>query len=203
MTPFPIRTRDVERRTAGRGWRLQPSPRSRRRLIAWQRKRPPGRGRPATNAGWRMRSARRRPDAAAGTCRSRGRAPTKRRSSARIRCRSRRSRIRRSSKPRRPPACRSRPTPSTARRSMPAPSRSSKARRSMRSGTSRRSGAVGSEESVPGRRCGLLRRLQAAGCEAHAGLAAAQARHREDPAAGHDRGAARREAPRRQGPGDG
>ena len=49
----------------------------------------------------------------------------------------------------------------------------------------------------------LLRRLQAEGRQAQRRFAAAEAGHREDPAAGDDRGAARREKPRRQGPADG
>ena len=64
-------------------------------------------------------------------------------------------------------------------------------------------GAVGSEEPLLGRRRQLLRRLQAEGREAQRRLAAAEARHREDPAAGDDGAAARRAEPRRQGPGDG
>ena len=63
--------------------------------------------------------------------------------------------------------------------------------------------AVGSEEPVRRRRRDLLRWLQAARRQAERRFAAAQARHREDPAARHDRGVARREKPGRQGAPDG
>ena len=67
----------------------------------------------------------------------------------------------------------------------------------------RAAGEVGRQERLSRRQGEVLRRLHAEGREAHAGLAAAEARHREGAADRHHRGAARRQDPSRQGQGDG
>ena len=67
----------------------------------------------------------------------------------------------------------------------------------------RAAGEVGRQGRVSRRQGEILRRLHAEGREAHAGLAAAEARHREGAADRHHRGAARRQDPSRQGQGDG